>query len=243
MRAWVLSLVLSAAVLFPIVGKAQVYPLRPASPPATAASAEWQINGEPVVLQGIRYHPTRGYRTYDPQVMAQIGMNEGVPIYADTTLEPFSVIYVPVGRERLRAYERLRDRELAGTTGSRVPSFPVASPSAPVPEEPVAVSTAGTSVPMAVDSVAIVLDAPDRARPTSTHIESIPSPNENNGIWLQFNGARWYSAGGPVPFSAARFTPIGDYRGFPVYRDSTGDPDHIWVPIVRDGPLAPYAKR
>ena len=57
MRAWVLSLVLSAAVLFPIVGKAQVYPLRPSSPPATAASAEWQINGEPVVLQGIRYQP------------------------------------------------------------------------------------------------------------------------------------------------------------------------------------------
>jgi hypothetical protein len=208
----------------------------------TAANAEWQVNGEPVVLQGNRYYPTRTYRTYDANVMAQIGLNEGVPIYADTTLEPYSVIYIPVGRERLRAYERLRDRELAGTTGSQVPSFPVASPSVPVVEE-VAVGTAGTIVPAAVGSMATTMVEPDRGRPSRTHVESIPSPEANNGIWLHFNGARWYSAGGAVPFSPDRFTPIGDYRGFPVYRDSTGDPNHIWVPIIRGGPLVPYTKR
>ena len=225
-----------------------MYPVRPASPPVTAANAEWQVNGEPVMLQGTRYYPTRTYRTYDANVMAQIGLNEGVPIYADTTLEPYSVIYVPVGRERLRAYERLRDRELAGTTGSRLPSFPVASPSVPFVEESVpfaqtVAGTAGTSVPAAVDSLATTLGDPDRGRPTRTHVESIPSPEANNGIWLQFNGARWYSAGGAVPFSPDRFTPIGEYQGFPVYRDSTNDPNHIWVPIIRGGPLAPYTKR
>jgi hypothetical protein len=235
-------LVLSMAVLFPAVGKAQVYPVRPASPPVTAANAEWQVNGEPVMLQGNRYYPTRTYRTYDANVMAQIGVNEGVPIYADTTLEPYSVIYVPVGRERLRAYERLRDRELAGTTGSRLSSFPVVSPSAPVAPEPV-VGTVGTSVPIAVGSAGTTVVEPDRGYPARTHVESIPSPEANNGIWLQFNGARWYSAGGAVPFSPDRFTPIGEYRGFPVYRDSTGDDNHIWVPIIRGGPLAPYTKR
>jgi hypothetical protein len=241
-------------VLFPAAGKAQVYPLRPAAPPVTASNAAWQVNNEPIVLQGSRYYPTRSYRTYDAQVMAQIGLNEGVPIYADTTLEPYSVVYVPVGRERLRAYERLRDRELAGTTGSRAPSFPVASPSAPVVEEPIVpippavfvpepiVATSGSTAPLAVDNVALTLD-PDRGRPARTHMESIPAPEANNGIWLQYNGARWYSAGGAVPFSPDRFTPIGEYRGFPVYRDATGDPNHIWVPIIRGGPLAPYTKR
>jgi hypothetical protein len=56
--------------------------------------------------------------------MAPIGVDEGVPIYADTTLEPWSIIYLSVGRERMRAYERARDRELAGTTGSRAPWYP-----------------------------------------------------------------------------------------------------------------------
>jgi hypothetical protein len=240
MPAYKFTFVLLVAVLFPTVGKAQVLPRR-ALPPVTAASAEWQINGEPILLQATRYFPTRTFRTLDTQVMVQIGVNEGVPVYADTTLEPYSVIYVPVGRERLRAYERLRDGELAGTTGSRLPSFPVASPSAPAPEEPV-VGTAGTSVPIAVDLPAAAM-VPDRTSADATRIESIPSPSGNTGVWLEFDGARWYSAGGSMPFSPDRLTPIGDYRGFPVYRDSSGDRDRIWVPIVRGGPVAPYMKR
>ena len=52
-------------------------------------------------------------------------MFEGVPVYADTTIEPYSELYVPLGSGRMRVYERRRDRELAGTTGSHVPTFPV----------------------------------------------------------------------------------------------------------------------
>jgi hypothetical protein len=167
-----LGLVLFVAVLFPTVGRAQVFQRRP-SPPATAAHAEWQINGEPIVFQGTRYFPTRDFRTLDARVMVQVGVNEGVPVYADTTLEPNSVIYVLVGRERLRVYERLRDGELAGTTGSRLPSFPVASPSVQTPEEPV-VGLAGTSEPMAVDSSAAARIASDRMPSLATHVESIP---------------------------------------------------------------------
>ena len=55
---------------------------------------------------------------------------------------------------------------------------------------------------------------------------SIPPPSANRGIWLEFEGARWYSGGPAVPFSADRFTPIGDLCGFPVYRDKAGQP---WV--------------
>jgi len=36
------------------------------------------------------------------------------PVYADRTLEQYSVLKVPVGSGRMRKYERRRDRELTG---------------------------------------------------------------------------------------------------------------------------------
>jgi hypothetical protein len=251
------SLVLTVAVLFPTVGKAQVFQFRTPPPEVTAASSAWQVNSEPISFQSIVYYPTREYRIFDGQVMAQIGIYEQVPIYADTTLEPWSIVYVPVGRERMRAYERPRNRELTGTSGSRAPSFatrpasvglPVPSEMAPPPApapvpvpvpEDRPVGTAGTIVPRAMGSV---LDIPERARATRTRVESIPRPLATNGVWLEFNGNRWYSAGSAVTFVPARFTPIGQYRGFPVYR-SNDDPNRIYVSVVQDGPVAPYEKR
>ncbi len=129
MRAFVLGLFLSVAVLLPKTGNAQVYQFRTPAPVVTAAASDWQINSDPVVVNGLVYYPTRGFRFFDGQVMMQVGVVERVPVYADTTLEPFSIIYVPIGPDRMREYERRRDGELAGTTGSRPPSFPVQSPS------------------------------------------------------------------------------------------------------------------
>jgi len=260
MRSFVPSLVLTVAVLFPKVGNAQVYQFRTPPPEVSAANASWQVNSEPIILQGIVYYPTREYRIFDGQVMAQISIYQGVPVYTDTTLEPWSIVYVPVGRDRMRAWERPRDRELTGTSGSRVASFPTRPasvavpmiaattpatvPAAVVPEER-PVGTAGTIIPSAVGAMAAPR-APDRVRPTRTTLETIPPiPRSRSvtGVWLEFNGNRWYSAGAAVPFKPDRFTPIGEYRGFPVYRDNSGDSDRIWVSVVQDGPLAPYEKR
>jgi len=258
MRAFVPSLVLTVAVLLPTLGSAQVYQFRTPPPEVTAANSSWQVNSEPIIVQGLIYYPTHEYRIFDGQVMAQIGIYQGVPIYGDTTMEPWSLIYAPVGRDRMRVWERPRDRELAGTTGSRAPWFAVqpsssgtpvtyaaAAPAAtPAPEER-PVGTAGTIVPSAVGAMAMPR-VPDRVRPTRTTLESIPPIPRSRGvtgIWLEFNGDRWYSAGAAVPFVPDRFTPIGAYRGFPVYRDRNGDKDRIWVSVVQDGPLAPYEKR
>jgi hypothetical protein len=197
--------------------------------------------------------------------MAQVGVYEGVPIYADTTLEPWSIIYFSVGRERMRAYERARDRELAGTTGSRAPWYPTTPasagstvvsagpPAAPITpgigETPVA--TAGSIAqehPVATGGVFVrpstrASDIPERTRPARTRVETIARPTGSGGVWLTFNGERWYSSGSAVPFAPDRFRPIGEYRGFPVYRENGGDQDRIWVSVVQDGPLAPYEKR
>jgi hypothetical protein len=79
--------------------------------------------------------------------------------------------------------------------------------------------------------------------PTPAHMESVARPSGPNGVWLEFNGSRWYSDGRAVAYSSDRFVKIGDYREFPVYRESTGTSETIWVSVAQDGPLAPYAKR
>ncbi|HKB10230.1 MAG TPA: hypothetical protein VKD69_06240, partial [Vicinamibacterales bacterium] len=142
MRARVFGLFLLTAVLSPAAGHAQVFSFRTPPPEATAAAAEWQINSEPIVVGGLVYYPTRAFRMFDGLVMAQVGIFDRVPVYADTTLEPFSVVYVPTGGVRMREYERRREGELAGTTGSRTPSFPIAVATEAAPGEPVA-GTAG----------------------------------------------------------------------------------------------------
>ena len=131
MRIW--STVLMA-VLFSGTGGAQAFQFRAPAPELSAATAAWQISSEPILVQGLVYLPTRDYRLFDGQVMTQVGVYQGIPVYTDTTLEVYSIVYVPVAAQRMRAYERVRERELAGTTGSRAPTFPVRAPSAAAEE-------------------------------------------------------------------------------------------------------------
>jgi len=260
MRACTLGLCLTAAVLFPKSGNAQVFSFRTPPPTVSAAGADWQINSDPIVVAGVVYYPTRGFRPFDGQVMAQVGIFDRVPVYADTTLETSSVIYVPIGGARMREYERRREGELAGTTGSRPPAFPVviATERAPFEPEPgtsgapatigggvrtdTAVAASGRSESVAHGAVSTV-GAPDRSRTRRSSIESIARPDAANGVWLEFDGSRWYSDGPAASFSPDRFEPVGDYHGFAVYRDRTSRKNEIWISVVKDGPLAPYSKR
>src|SRR5262245_8014065 len=99
MRTWFGGVVLFTVVLLPTYGNAQAFQFRTPSPEVTAAGAAWQANGEPILVQGLVYYPTREFRTFDGQVMSQVGIYQSVPVYADTTLEAFSLVYVPVGRD------------------------------------------------------------------------------------------------------------------------------------------------
>jgi hypothetical protein len=246
MRDYWFGAVLTMVMLLPIVGNAQVYQFLTPPPDISAAAADWQIASEPIVVAGLTYYPTRGFRLFDGHVMAQTGLFQGVPVYSDTTIEPFSEIYVPVGDGRMRVYERRRERELAGTTGSHVPNFPVDSPYGPRRPDRVAAKSrmahekfvrgrrrADSRIPV----------EPEPPRHTSI-LTRVPLTGAPNGVWLEFEGARWYSDGTAVPFSPDRFEPIGDYRGFPVYRDRMAQgPNRVWVSVVKDGALAPYSKK
>jgi hypothetical protein len=246
MRRFWFGFVLTVAVLLPNIGSAQVYQFRTPPPEVSAAAAPWQINSEPVMVGGLTYYPTRGFRLFDGQVMAQTGKVDGVPVYADTTIELYSELYVPLGSGRMRVYERRREQELAGTTGSHAPTFPVASPSVPPPSERLvgterAVGTGGSTVPRAVSDSAVLSIRPRRQR--TSIVTAATHADVATGIWLDFNGARWYSSGPAVSFSPDRFEPMGEYHGFPVYRDKVSGGDEVWVSAVKDGPLAPYRKQ
>jgi hypothetical protein len=237
MRTFVLSFFAIVAVLVPKVGSAQTYPHRTAPPAVNAAAADWQLNSEPIIVSSTLFQATRATRMFDGQVMVQVGVYQRVPVYADVTLEPNSVVYVPVARNQLRVYERRRDHDLAATTGSRTPAFPVeSSASAPAGER--AVGTTGSIVPAGVGPANAVPHAPH------TVMETIQRPQRGtNGVWLDFVGARWYSSGASASYSADRFTKVGEYRGFPVYVETVGSKDTIWVQVTNGGPLAPYARR
>ena len=84
---------------------------------------------------------------------------------------------------------------------------------------------------------------PDRGTARRTLVESIPRPSGANGIWIEFSGARWYANGPATTFSPDRFQAVGEYRGFPVYRDKSAGKDEIWIAAVKDGPMAPYSRR
>src|SRR5690242_12666863 len=86
-------------------------------------------NAQPITVNGLAYYPTSETRFFDGRIMAQVDVLQSSPVYSDVTLEPYSVVYVPISRYLVRAYERRRAGELAGTEGSRVPAFPVDIPS------------------------------------------------------------------------------------------------------------------
>lgn len=268
MRSIVAALFLGAVLLLPTFGNAQVF-LRPSpAPGVTAVNTAWLASGEPVFHAGSFYYPTGPDVYFDGYVMNRTGTYEGVPLYADATLEPYSMVFVPIGGNLVRPYERLRAGPLAGTTGSRAPSFPVdpfpgqlidplSAPtlvSAPYWPAPPAVDRFG--IPMifggpppaiapAPPAPAAVTPAVATAAPTPASpggIDSIPAPASNDGIWLEFDGVRYFHAGAAVQLDAARMSPAGDYRGFPVYREA-GAGNRILVSSVNDGLLTPYESR
>ena len=238
---------------------AQSMTIRSTRPPAVTAESEpWYVSGSPITFAGNFYYPAGPRVHFMPSEMVRSGDFLGVPLYSRTTIEPYSVIFVPVGGGMMQPYERRRDGELAGTVGSSAPSFPVAlssdssldnvtGPMAAAPprlaelaedaqfETPVATGGDRTEL----DSMNVPLgELAAHARPFARR------PDSPNAIYIDYSDARWYSSGPPVPYDPARFIAAGEKNGFPVYRDRAGDPLTVYMPIVKDGSaVAPYTRR
>lgn len=239
---------------------------RPTDPPlVTAANESWYLLREPIQFAGDLYHPAGPIVFFDGNLMVRSGHYNGVPLYTNTTLEPFSVVFVPVRRGLMQPYERLRRGDLAGTSASRTPSFPgtmtpgaatlrqaATAPTAPpLPPGAISVFTPETGAPLET-AVPLRPPAPSDQPPDMVdtagrmmrrHDEpafvSLLRPESNDGLWIRYAGEKWVSAGPAVPLRTAEFIRVGEYAGFSVFARRGLKEDVIYLP-TRAGFIAPY---
>jgi hypothetical protein len=62
-----------------------------------------------------------------------------------------------------------------------------------------------------------------------------------NGVWVEFDGRRWFAAGQAEVFDSAQFSQRGVYHGFTVYT-RRGESGSIYIPSV-PGLVTPYRVR
>jgi hypothetical protein len=220
---------------------------RPAPAPIVSAELEaWYLGGEPVVHAGVIYYPAGPQVHFMPFEMVRVGVYQGIPLYVRTTLEAGSVVFVPVGRGLMQPYERRRDGELAGTAGSQAPSFPIAR----TPTEPIGVVQAPATpvqAPVALPATPASSLGLDWPEPVGTTGEAPAArgrqPGPTDGIFIEFERARWYSEGVRPQLDRSALIRRGEHRGAPVYV-RPGDAA-IYVPLNRDpgAPLVRYVRR
>ena len=257
LKLWISVLLL----LVPCAARGQMI-WQPTPPPLVTADNEtWYRAGSPIDWNGDLYYPAGPTEGFDRIQMVRSGSYRGIPLYTDVTLEPYSIVFVPLSGERMQPYERPRAGALAGTTGSRAPSFPpetagelslsssgsVAQAAAPptfaraydLAPSPAPVATSGyvTAPPSAAAGAPAASAVTTTNRPVST---AIP-PNGVNGIWIDYEGRHWLFSGNAIELTPA-FSHIGDYRGFPVYRRNGDRSNTIYVPSTA-GLVVPYTAR
>jgi hypothetical protein len=246
------SVVIALVMASPLGAQIQSRPTDP--PVATAANESWYQLREPIQFAGDLYYRAGAAVFFDGNIMVRSGHYNGVPLYMDTTIEPYSVVLVPVRTGLMQPYERLRRGDLAGTTASRTPSFPVratadrsAFPEAAV--APTAIPLSIGAVPASDVSVQPRLTATaatggqsvDSTRSNGVPMSSIARPESNDGLWIHYQGIKWVSAGAAVPLRPAEFRAIGQYEGFPVFVRHNEEKT-VYLP-TRAGLVAPYKAR
>ena len=266
-------LLLAAAVL---VGAANTssgqVTLRPTpAPVVTAENETWLRTGEPLAFAGNLYYPAGAAIHFLANEMVRTGSFRGVPLYSRTTIEPFSVIFVPIGGGLMQPYERRRDFDLAGTQGSSAPALSpalassvspttAASPyGAPSPAMAQAPAPPVVGAPLIVDEpVAAAAGISPAAAPAisgtsqpvaTTGLSNAPPPpirvrpGAANAIYVEFNNARWFSARTPASVDVRSLTQVGELQGFPVYATGPGA-STIFVQSVRGvDTYAQYSRR
>jgi hypothetical protein len=250
MRGLVIVLTLFVSVTL----SAQVQ-MRPTDPPiVNAASESWYQLREPIQYAGDLFYPAGPALFFNGNVMVRTGHYNGIPLYADTTLEPYSIVFVPIGRGQMQPYERLRQGDLAGTVGSRPPSFPIRL----LPQQTAvfAAATGPTTLPAAIGAIGVyspeVASTSNAAAPAAASVPpvnptTIPPqpvvtllrPENNDGIWVRFQDRKWVNSGAAIPLESSVFTKVGEYAGFPVFKRRNATDDVIYLP-TRAGLIAPY---
>lgn len=256
MRGLCAFLLLTSFIAAPTHAQVQSRPTD--APLVTADNEFWYINREPIQFAGDVYYPAGATVFFNGNTMVRSGHYNGVPTYADTTLEPYSIVYVPVARGLMQPYERLRQGNIAGTAASRTPSFPVrvttstaslpqaaAAPTAlPVPIGAISAYTPEAPATPIVAATPLAITTSGNPQPqanavTAITLSSIGRPASNDGVWIPYLGEKWISAGPAVPITPDSFRVVGSYEGFPVFSRRDASEQVIYIP-TRAGLAAPY---
>lgn len=240
------------------------------TPTVSAAGAAWYRAGEPIPMGDALYYPSGPITFFDTNTMVLSGVYEGVPIYTDTTREPFSFVLVPIGSGQVRPYERRRTGSLAGATGNVARGMPVmtavvpttllapgartrglTNPAAPLNAIalPAGTATSAVAQPAGETVVPVAVGTTGRsATPAPAYVPrhvvvTTRRPESNDGIWIEFRGVRWVASGRAVPLEHTAFVAIGTHAGYPVFaRAGETRPTVIYLPTLA-GYVAPYRLR
>lgn len=264
-RARTMLLTAALAIFLAKPAMAQVVMQPTPNPTVTAENEPWYLNGDPITHAGSLYYPVGPRVDFNADEMVRSGFFMGIPLYARTTIEPYSVVYVPVGPAVMQPYERLRTGALAETAGSLPRSLPpvpgadipvLSTPAAAGPpsqtttvvpvQVPRPVGTSGVETPAPAGRVSSPAAAPRRVvtprRPTHTRIGD--PPQGTNAIFIEFQGARWYMAGPAEPIDLVAMRRAGTYMRTPVWSKRGADDGIIWVPVTQGGGslAVPYSR-
>lgn len=239
-RARTVLVALAFATLAGPIARSQVVVVPTPEPTVTAESESWYLNGEPIMYAGNLYYPAGAAIHFMPNEMVRSGFYKGIPLYIRPTLEPYSLVYVPLAGGLMQPYQRPRSGELTGTAGSIPNPLPV--PPATVPPGGLLPQAAG---PPSATARIIPEQMPRPAviEPVSPpHVRIGGPPQGTNAIFIEYEGVRWYPAGTPREIDVSRMVRVGNYHGFDVWT-APDDRNTIYIPVTRGGALAvPYSR-
>ncbi len=249
---------IAAALLISSLPVGAQVTMRPADRPVVTADHEaWFLQGEPITFSGNVYYPAGAQVFFNPYEMTRTGSYRGIPLYSLKTREPYSVVFVPVAGGLMQPYERRREGDVAGTTGSMAPSFPVqrdiegegsvppAAAGPPTSRDGFPSYAATGDLYATPGTPAATAGAAASVQPPVTALSTAQAPLGLNAFFVEYHGQRWFSSGPVVERQDSSFVRSGEYYGFPVYVDRDHPGDTIYVPVagaVTDL-LTPYSLR
>ena len=252
--------VLCATALGPVAtAQVQWYPTP--LPIVTAENERWYLSGDPVMFAGNVYYLAGPAIHFIPNEMVRSGVYQGVPLYTRTTIEPFSVVFVPIDGGRMQPYERRRTGELVGTSGRTISALPAVIPTFDRSNPWIQAPAASVIRARPVDESSfypesLVVRQPSE-RPSAGGDERQPGrvatsqprplparPGATNAMFVEFNNDRWFVHGPPVLLDSRMLTRIGQSHGFPVYTARNTRNSTIYVPVAQGmDALARFSRR
>lgn len=243
-RARTILLAFLVTVFLGKTAQAQVIQPTP-NPTVTAENESWYLNGEPITHAGNLYYPAGPMVYFNPTEMVRTGFYQGIPLYSRTTIEPYSVVYVPVRGALMQPYERPRSGTLAEMQfqAAGPPSLTITEIPLQVPRP---VGTAGVQARPDVAREPAPVGTSGRVPAPRPTVRARPGrPLSPTSIFIEFDGTRWYMAGPAEPIDTTVMRRAGDYSGVPVWVKPSVDDGIIYVPVMQGGGslAVPYSRR